>query len=255
MKVVIIGSGNVATALGRKIKEAGNEIVQVVSRKEKNAASLANILLSSYTANLSEISKEADIYVVAVADAGIPEIAQKLQLGDKVIVHTAASVSKDVLKVASSNYGVLYPLQSLKKEMEAIPPIPILLDANNTHTLELLSAFASQWAENVVVAKDEARLRLHVAAVFASNFANHILTLTEEYCKQQNLNFNVLYPLIEETVKRVKSVSPALVQTGPAIRRDMETVAKHLQLLKDYPKLHHVYKQMTDSIISHSSYQ
>jgi predicted short-subunit dehydrogenase-like oxidoreductase (DUF2520 family) len=255
MKVVIIGSGNVAWALGRKIKEAGNEIVQVFGRNEKNAASLAHILLSAYTTNLLTINKEADIYIVAVSDKGIPGIAQQLQLGDKIIVHTAASVSKDVLRSASSNYGVLYPLQSLKKEMETIPPIPILVDGNDVDTIEFLKAFSSQWADDVVVAKDGERLRLHVAAVFASNFANHILTLTEEYCKEEHLNFNVLYPLIEETIGRAKSVSPALVQTGPAIRRDMETVSKHLQILTSYPKLHKIYKLMTDSIISHSSYQ
>jgi predicted short-subunit dehydrogenase-like oxidoreductase (DUF2520 family) len=255
MKVVIIGSGNVATALGRKIKEAGNEIVQVVSRNGKNAASLATVLLSSHASHLMEINREADLYIVAVADGGITEIAQQLQLGYKTIVHTAASVSKEVLGIASSNYGVLYPLQSLKKEMQTIPPIPILVDANNKDTLEFLRTFAQQWAYNVVAAKDEERLRLHVAAVFASNFANHILTLTEEYCKEEHLNFNLLYPLIEETIGRAKSVSPALVQTGPAIRRDMETVSKHLQILKSYPKLHKVYKLMTDSIISHTSYQ
>jgi predicted short-subunit dehydrogenase-like oxidoreductase (DUF2520 family) len=255
MKVVIIGSGNVATTLGKKIKEAGTEIVQVVSRNEKNAASLASILFSSHTFSLSAINKEADIYIVAVSDSRVAEIAQQLRLGNKIIVHTAASVSKEVLGIASSNYGVLYPLQSLKKEMQTIPPIPILVDANNKETLEFLRTFAQQWAYNVVAAKDEERLRLHVAAVFASNFANHILTLTEEYCKEEDLNFNLLYPLIEETIGRAKSVSPALVQTGPAIRRDMETVSKHLQILKSYPKLHKVYKLMTDSIISHTSYQ
>jgi predicted short-subunit dehydrogenase-like oxidoreductase (DUF2520 family) len=250
MKVVIIGSGNVATILGRKIKDSGSDIVQVISKNEKNAASLASILVSSYTSNFLEINKEADIYIIAVSDSEIGEISSKLQLGDKVIAHTAASVTKEILQLSSTNYGVLYPLQSLKKEMHVIPTIPVLVDGNNADTLEFLRGFAAEWADNVTVAIDEERLKLHVAAVFASNFTNHILALTENYCKRENLNFNVLYPLIEETVKRVKSVTPALVQTGPAIRGDIETVNKHLQILSAHPAISGIYKLLTESIIS-----
>ncbi|MEJ7682199.1 MAG: DUF2520 domain-containing protein [Segetibacter sp.] len=147
----------------------------------------------------------ADIYIIAVSDTAISAIASQLKLKSKVVVHTAASVSKDVLAICSENFGVIYPLQTLVKEMSWPSSIPVLIDGNNETTKKDLIRFSLDWSDRVVTASDDERLKLHVAAVFVSNFPNYLLTIAERYCKEEQLKFNLLYPLIEETIERLKS--------------------------------------------------
>ena len=249
MKVIIIGTGNVATVLGKKIQEAGHEIVQVIGRNFQKAEQVASQLHTGAAYNVRYINLWADIYIIAVSDAAIPAIAAQLKLRDKIVVHTAAAVSKDVLAVCSDNYGVLYPLQSLVKDMDTIPPIPVIIDGNNETTKKSLKEF-SEWAETVRIANDEERLKLHVAAVFVSNFSNYLFAAVEQYCKKEQLKFNLLYALIEETVARLRSHSPSTVQTGPAVREDYATIEKHKEILAGYPELNNLYNLLTNSIIS-----
>ena len=248
MKVVIIGSGNVATVLGRKLVAAGLNIVQVVGRNIENAATLAKELNAAYSSNPKEINLLADIYIIAVNDSSIIEVAKELQLGDKLIVHTAGSVSKEVLRSSSGNYGVIYPLQSLRKELETIPLIPVLIDGSNTETTELLRSFCVQWSDSIAITGDSERLKIHLSAVIVNNFTNHLLAQTEKFCEEEQLNFNLLQPLIEETVLRIKNSSPAKLQTGPAFRNDLETIRKHEELLSNYKELKELYKFMNNSI-------
>ena len=250
MKVTIIGSGNVATVLGKKIKQSGNEVVQVWSRKEENAIELANILSASYTNKLLEINSEADIYIVAVSDSYILRVASKLSINNKIVVHNAGSVSKEILKGVSNNYGVLYPLQTLRKEMVHIPQVPILVDGNSKEVIETLSEFSAQLSENVSVANDDERLKLHISAVITSNFTNYLFSLAEQYCKHEKLDFKILFPLIDETCHRIKENSPSEVQTGPASRRDIETINRHLEYLLKYPQMQGLYKILSSSIMN-----
>ncbi len=249
MKVAIIGTGNAATVLGRKISNAGHEIVQVAGRKVEDAHALGNLLHCQVVYNTRYLTPFAELYIVAVSDTELPAVAARLKLHGKTIVHTAAAVSKDVLSQCSSNYGVLYPLQTLRKENSRIPPTPVLIDASNEETRKMLMNFADTWAENVSVATDEERLKLHVAAVFANNFANHLFAIVANYCKTENLKFSLLLPLIEETARTVQQNIPAQVQTGPAVRQDLATIEKHLQLLSAYPQMQQLYSMLNDSII------
>lgn len=250
MKVVITGTGNVATILGKKILNAGHEIMQIVGRNAEKTSLLASKLHSEPVYDLRFLNLSADIYIIAVSDSSIPAVAAQLKLKDKIVVHTAAAVSKNVLAICSDNFGVLYPLQTLVKEIPYLPPAPVLIDGNNETTKKVLTEFASGWAENVQVAGDEERLKLHVAAVFVNNFTNFIFTITEEYCKEEQLHFNLLYPLIEETLARLKTNSPSVLQTGPAVREDCSTIAKHYEILTDHPQLKNLYTLFTDSIMN-----
>lgn len=250
MKVVIIGTGNAATVLGRKIQRAGHEIIQVIGRNFEKANSLASKLNTDSAYNIRYINLWADIYIIAVLDSAIPSIVSQLKLKDKIVVHTAAAVSKNVLVASSENFGVLYPLQTLVGDMEAIPAIPVLIDANNENTKNTLKEFSSDWAYSIKIADDEDRLKLHVAAVVVSNFSNYLFAVAEKYCKQESLKFNMLYPLIEETVKRIEHQSPSTVQTGPAVRRDFETIEKHKELLHSFQKLNNLYNVLTNSIVA-----
>jgi predicted short-subunit dehydrogenase-like oxidoreductase (DUF2520 family) len=175
-------------------------------------------------------------------------------LKNKLVVHTAGAVSINALKDTSSTYGVLYPLQTLSKYSDHIPEIPFLIDGNNQETLHRVLGFAKTLSNNVIEANDTERLNYHVAAVFVSNFTNHMYALAEIYCKKERLEFKNLFPLIDETTLRAKQISPFLSQTGPAIRNDIYTLNRHLQALSSNAELKYIYLKMTESIIkSHGS--
>jgi len=249
MDIVIIGSGNVASVLGRKFKAAGHTILQVYSRNAGAASELAYKLGSESTSYKSTINKFAEVYIVAVSDDAIAAVTSDLFLPGKVVAHTAASVPKEVLKKVTAHYGVFYPLQSLRKDMTDLPDIPVSIDGIDEKTKKTLEQLArSISAENVVEAGDDARLKLHVAAVVVSNFVNHLYSLAEDYCRKEGLDFKQLLPLIEETASRLKETSPKQAQTGPATRHDTETIQKHLELLKNHPQLKNIYVLLTESI-------
>ena len=248
MKIVIIGTGNTATVLGRKIQTSGHAVLQVVGRNETSTGELASELQCAGTTDPVNIDRNADLYIIAIADKALPAVHEWLQLDKKMVVHTAASVSKDVLRNLSRNYGVLYPLQTLRKEQKHLPEIPFLVDGNTADDLALVQDFAGTLSSQVLVADDATRLKMHVAAVFASNFTNHLYMLAEDFCKKERMEFSLLLPLIAETARRLEELSPRVSQTGPAIRNDNDTIQRHLQILKDHPSLKNIYEQLTGSI-------
>lgn len=249
MDIVLIGTGNVAAVLGRKIREAGHHIVQIFGRNASAASELAYEWDTESTNYKSLITQNADLYIVAVPDDAIEEVVADLRFPGKVVAHTAAAVSKDVLSGVSKHVGVIYPLQSLRKEMSHLPEIPLYFEANDEKAKKTLAELAGSISPGELnMAGGEERLKLHVAAVIVSNFTNHLYALAEDYCNKESVDFRQLIPLIEETAKRVREVSPKLSQTGPAIRNDSETIEKHLALLDAHPKLKEIYLAFTRSI-------
>jgi predicted short-subunit dehydrogenase-like oxidoreductase (DUF2520 family) len=248
MDIVIIGTGNTATILGRKLRAAGHRIVQVYGRNTAAASALAYELGTESVSYLSIVSRTADLYLVAVSDMSIAELRSELQLPEGTVVHTAASVPLDVLKGTAAHYGVFYPLQSLKKSSTALPDIPVIIDAGDPETLKQLEALGHTISDQVVAAGDKERLLLHLAAVFCNNFVNHIYTLMEDWCRREGLDFTLLRPLIQETAERVQRSSPRESQTGPALRRDEATLQRHRDLLANEPRLLALYDLMTASI-------
>jgi predicted short-subunit dehydrogenase-like oxidoreductase (DUF2520 family) len=249
MDIVIIGSGNVASVLGRKFKAAGHNILQIVSRNASAASKLAYEWDTESSNYLIMINKHADVYIIAVSDDAIAVVTKEMRLPGKIVAHTAASIPKEALKHVTEHYGVFYPLQSLRKEMTILPDIPVFIDGSDDITKSKLETLARSIAkENVVQAGDDARMKLHVAAVLVSNFPNYLYALAEDYCKKEGLDFKQLLPLIQETALRIKDISPKQVQTGPAIRQDKETIQKHIELLKDHPQLKNIYLLLTESI-------
>ncbi len=251
MRVVIIGTGNVASVIGRRAKNAGHAVIQFAGRNADAAKTLADELGCAATGNFADIDKTGDMFIIAITDSALDSLKEKLNVGDKFIVHTAGSVSKDILKDTSSNYGVLYPLQSLKKEnKDDSVAIPFLIDGNNDHSIYHIGEFAKSLSTQVSFANDDHRLKLHAAAVIASNFSNHLYCLAKEFCDKENMDFKMLVPLIEETAARLQYFDPCDMQTGPAARKDVVTLDKHLRLLTNYPKLRTLYLRMTDSIMN-----
>ncbi len=250
MQVVIIGSGNTATVLGKLLKENGFRISQVISRNIAYAEILANELSCPFGDLSSSINETADMYLIAVSDKFIHEVVNYIPKNNKLILHTAGSVSIKVLENVTNQFGVLYPLQSLRKEIANSPEIPFLIDGNDQEVVDKIKLIAQKISSKVAIANDDMRLKLHLTAVFVNNFTNHLYTMAADYCKKEQLEFDLLKPLIFETANRLKSVQPIDVQTGPAIRNDAYTIERHNQLLQNYPDLKEMYIYFTKQISS-----
>lgn len=246
----MIGTGNVATVLCRIFYHHGIPISHIAGRDEARAAVIANETGAS-SSILQEIpSSSFDLAILAMSDEFLAREVHSLPIADVPVVHTAGSVSMHVLKSLSKNYGILYPLQSLRKEMSHIPPVPFLIDANNLELFETLHKLAQEISPQVLRADDETRRKLHLAAVWVSNFTNHLYALAQDYCKSTQVPFEMLNPLIQETANRITTHNPINVQTGPASRGDVQTMEKHLEMLKDFHDMKALYIKLSDSIIS-----
>ncbi len=249
MQVTIIGSGNVATVLGKILISKGYKIYQVYSRKINDAKKLADTLKAYATDSLSELSNNADIYIIAVSDKSIQTVCNQINFGNKIVLHTAGSVSIQVLKNTSENYGVLYPVQSLRKEMDVFTPIPFLIDGNNTDTRLAIDIFSKSISKKVEFGDDDKRLKIHTAAVFACNFVNFMYLQSANFCNENKIDFSLLQSLIEETATRLRTHHPKDVFTGPAVRKDFETIEKHLLQLKSNSQAQELYKLISDMIM------
>jgi predicted short-subunit dehydrogenase-like oxidoreductase (DUF2520 family) len=250
MNIVIIGSGNVAWNLGKLLKQRGHTIAQVLSTNAATASQLAYELDTESTNYWTMLRPGADLYLIAVKDDALPDVCGRLRAGKALVVHTSGAVPMSVLQPCSENYGLLYPLQSLKHGVSTLPEIPFMVDGCNPAVRNTLFNLAQTLGPQVTLASDAQRIEMHIAAVFVNNFTNHLYTLAEGWCRQNGLDFKQLYPLILETAQRIKDTSPAQLQTGPAARNDKETIASHVALLKAHPQLLAVYEVMTESIRS-----
>ena len=251
MNIVLLGSGNVATHLGRAFKMAGQNIVQVWSRNTNNAIELADSLAAVAVADISDISRLADLYIIAVKDEAIRNVAFELNIHDKLIVHTSGSTGLDALDGISSRIGVFYPLQTFSKSKSVVfRQIPIAIEGNTVEVASVIRSIADRLSEKVIELNSGQRMALHIAAVFACNFTNHLYAISQELLMEQNLDFDLLRPLIAETAKKIQLNDPVSVQTGPAIREDNETINVHLELLQKKPNLRELYKSLSQSIVN-----
>jgi len=248
----MIGAGNVATHMAQLFYAQQVPILQVYSRKKKNATALAKTIKSSATHQLAEIYTRADIYIIAVPDSAIEKVASELAyLNDKsrLFVHTSGATPSTVLKPYFKNYGVFYPLQTFSKERKIdYSNIPICIDAKYKKDSTLLKYLASVLSQNVYEISDKERAILHVAAVFVNNFVNHLYQIGNEITQKENLSFEILKPLIQETMLKIQDHNPADMQTGPAIRGDQNTIKKHLDYLEKHPEFAEIYKLISKSI-------
>lgn len=249
MRVVLIGAGNVATHIAFALKAAGIAVVQVWSKQILNAKTLANQIQANVLTNLSEIDQEADFCIVSIKDDAIPGIIKELIGFKGVVVHTSGAVSLAILAGDFVKYGVLYPLQtfSVKKEVD-FSKVPICIEANQEGTLKSIRQLAEKLSTNVVEVDSEKRKILHLAAVFACNFTNHLYALSSDLLADYDLDFEMIRPLILETAAKVQHALPRDVQTGPAIRNDEQTLKKHEELLLKQPQLLNIYQTLSESI-------
>lgn len=250
MDIVLLGSGNVATHLGVALVEAGHRVKQVYSRTGEHAQVLAATLGAAVTTNLATIDVQADVYVIAVNDDALAEVAAQLPSTlSGAVVHTAGSVDMDVLAGHAADYGVLYPLQTFSKAKAVdFSTVPLAVEASGETVLLRLEALANGLSKRVFRCDSKQRLSLHVAAVFACNFTNHFYAIAADILGEYGLDFDLIRPLILETAQKVMEHQPKDVQTGPAVRNDVHTMAKHLELLEANPPLAQLYRLVSKRI-------
>lgn len=248
IKVVVLGSGNVATHLIRTFQK--NEKVNLIQVYARNPENLKQILPEDkITKNISNLA-EADVYIIAVSDNAIKDVSNQIQFKNRLVVHTSGSMNINTLN-PKNRRGVFYPLQtfSISKEVD-FKQIPICLETENATDYKILEQLAYSISENSYNVDSEKRKALHVAAVFVSNFVNHLYALGEEICVENNLPFQILKPLIIETANKITYLNPQNAQTGPAKRNDTKTTQEHLNFIKD-EKLKNIYQILTESIQNH----
>jgi predicted short-subunit dehydrogenase-like oxidoreductase (DUF2520 family) len=248
MKVVLLGSGNVATHMAKALKANNHEVLQVWSATFKNAETLALAIGAEPIDSLSEINASAEIIVIAVKDDAISSIVSHLTYSNALVVHTSGATDLSVLS-GLKHYGVLYPLQTFSKLKEVdFKRVPLCIEASNQQNLEILHGLATSLSNAVYSITTEKRRILHLAAAFACNFVNQLYTLSADLLNSNDLDFDLLRPLIKETADKVTYFLPLEVQTGPAVRHDQNSLNTHLNLLQGQPELKHIYQTLSDSI-------
>ncbi len=245
----MIGAGNLATHLAVALQNNGYEILQVYSKTEQSAKQLASKLEIIYTTSVEKILPGADIYFVALKDSVITEVLSGIGFNTSFLVHCSGSMPMSVLDGFSANVGVFYPLQTFSKDRPVdFSQIPVFIEANSEENESILFEVASKLSTNVRPITSEKRKDLHLAAVIANNFSNHLFTLAAEFVEQKGIPFDVLHPLILETALKVQKMEPRKAQTGPAVRFDQNIINRHLNELNEFPELKELYESISKSI-------
>ncbi|MBN1414686.1 MAG: DUF2520 domain-containing protein [Bacteroidales bacterium] len=248
---VLIGAGNVGWHLGNILNEKGIKILQVISKSESSCKELATLLQAEYDTRLKKLAGDAGIIIVTVPDTQINNVIDQCDFRDNLVVHTAGSIPMSVFNNRAINYGVFYPLMTFtrKKPLNFVS-IPLLIEANTTANLNKLSHLAGLLSGTVSTITSAQRKIIHLGAVIASNFSNHMYALAESLLTREGISFDLLKPLIRETADKITRVSPLSAQTGPAARNDTRILEEHLKVLAEDPEIAELYKQISKSIIT-----
>jgi predicted short-subunit dehydrogenase-like oxidoreductase (DUF2520 family) len=247
--LTLVGAGNVAWHMGRALSQKGYVIKQVLDRTASAAQQLAKELKAESYGTPEDGIDGTDACLICVSDDAIASVIDQLKPGNCLFMHTAGSVPLDVFRNNADNYGVLYPLQTFTKGRPLdYSQIPFLTEANTSENLNLINQMAYSVSQHVIEADSTRRLFIHLAAIFASNFSNHMYTLAEKLAGEYKLSFDLLKPLIAETTAKAMDMSPQKAQTGPAARGNLKVIEKHLELLKDHPGMQELYRRISESI-------
>lgn len=248
-KISFVGSGNVAFQLARAFDLAGYRIHQVVSRNRNTGKELASKFAAFFHEDLQQLMPDADFVFLCLPDKEIEPAAKSNLIKGPVVVHCAGSCSLRAISDHITPAAVFYPLQTFTRNRNLdFFKVPVLIEASDAKTLAKIKGIAMDVSNTVLELGSENRAYLHLAAVMANNFTNHLLAESENLMKQHSLPFGLLKPLVEETVKKAFDASPAENQTGPAIRNDRTTIQRHLEMLKGDPSLSELYRMISEHI-------
>ncbi len=249
--IVLIGAGNLATQLGKALRRSGFRILQVYSRTQRSADLLSAELECESAHELTAVRKDADIYIFSVTDDALEGLIPQVTAlaPEALFLHTAGSMPIDLFKGHVHRYGVLYPMHTFSRSQDVdFTRIACFLEASSEEVMRHIRHLASHLSPQLYELNSEKRRHLHLAAVFACNFSNHLYTLSRELLQAQGIPFEVMLPLIEETVHKIHHLSPRQAQTGPALRGDKNVMEAHLKLLEASPEMQEIYRLLSQSI-------
>lgn len=246
----MLGAGNLGTHLTLALQNAGHQVLQIYSKTESSASELGEKAGVDWTTDINSLIKDADLYIYALKDSVLTSVMRDVKVSDDAIhVHTGGSVDIQIFQGVKKLYGVFYPLQTFTKVRPVdFKKIPLFIEGSAAGVLEQLHDLARSLSDTTYTINSEERLRLHVAAVFACNFVNHMYNIASDIVQETNLPFEVLLPLILETAGKVEDLHPADAQTGPAKRYDTNIIHKHLDLLRFHSEWGLLYQQLSQMI-------
>jgi len=255
-QIVVLGSGNVAARLSIALQLAGLEIKQIYGRNIRHAETLAIHLGTKWTNDLKAVIPSADLYLLCISDDALTDVIGSFPFKNKLLVHTSGTISMDVFQNIQNNYGIFYPLQTLSKNKEIeFKDIPICIEANSKTNESKLVSLAEKISNNIHLINSDQRKVLHVTAVFASNFTNYFYSVSKDILESNQLSFELLKPLIIETVEKAISQNPDETQTGPARRGDKKIISAHLDFLNSRPEFREMYELISKHIMHKYSKQ
>ena len=252
--IVSIGAGKVASNIIPALYKKGYPVHAVYSQTLNAAEILARKLpTAAFTDDIRILPRKADIYIISLTDDAIPAAVEALEGTGSLVIHTAGSIGLNVFSGKIINYGVIYPLQTFTKITDTdFNSIPLLLEASNEETLKKIREIGADLSKTLIETNSEDRRWIHTAAIFACNFTNFMFTCAGEVLHSRNFPFDILAPLITETVKNAITHNPANVQTGPAVRGDIKIVQNHISMLNDKPELQKIYTFVSRMIMEYN---
>lgn len=253
MNITFIGSGNLAWHLAPALDNLGYIVKEVYSRDPKHAAQLtARLYQAEVRRSLDFSASPSQLFFIATTDDAISLMAREIVLpDDAILVHTSGSQPLSALDFAATEKtGVFYPLQTFTKAAKInFKDVPLFVESADLPTEKTLMSIAGKLSAKSQRISSEGRKALHVAAVFASNFSNHMMTIAQDLMTTHNMDFAWLKPLIAETLNKAISLGPEKAQTGPAARGDLQILDEHMELLRDEKQLARIYELISQNII------
>ena len=246
------GAGKVAESLCRELFLAGFPIDKVVSQSEPSGKSLADACNAEWSDNLI-FPESTQVIIVSVPDQRLKKVLIDIKCGPEALVaHTAGSIGLDIFPAHISHKGIFYPLQTFSKNRKvSLTGLPFLLESSDEESSVILNSLVESVSGKAYFVDSDNRRLLHLAAVFVCNFTNHMLTVGKDVVLKSGFPFEIMTPLINETISKALCLGPENSQTGPAVRHDLNTIEKHLELLSYSPEMQRIYKEMTQSIIEY----
>jgi predicted short-subunit dehydrogenase-like oxidoreductase (DUF2520 family) len=251
-KISFVGAGRVGNALCRQLFLSGYDIDVIVSSSGKSSEKLADFCNARSSIDL-KFPDSTDIIIVSVPDRVLSEVLRKIECrNDTLVAHTAGSYGLDVFPDSIIRNGVFYPVQTFSPGRNILfDKLPFIIESVDKNVTSVLNELAVSLGARIFHSDAEHRRILHLAAVFANNFTNHMLTLSKDVAIKAGFNLGILKPLIMETIEKAFDAGPENSQTGPAARYDLNTIQKHVDMLSDSPDLQRLYSELTESIINY----
>jgi predicted short-subunit dehydrogenase-like oxidoreductase (DUF2520 family) len=252
--ITIIGSGNVAYHLGKRLLQNGFSIYEIFARNSAHASELADVIGCKLITDIKKINQHEGAFIICVNDDAIAEIGSHIPFKPKLLIHTSGSKEMQILRNFAEDIGVIYPVQSLHKKRKINwDRLPLAIEGSSAEATQMIHALASAMSSVVFELPSEKRIHLHLAAVLVNNFTNWLYKKANDECAKHEIPFEYLLPLIQETANRLNDGDPEQWQTGPAKRNDQEVLSKHLSILNDDVEMKKIYEYFSASIQHHFS--